>query len=104
MTFPTDASACFSATAAVLLANKSGRLVPIATNVIAVTSFSRPTKHPKIVAKSPMTAVRMPIIPRAIQKANQPPNHVQGGHMANITWNHKKSTSDEKLAHGLSAK
>lgn len=35
--------------------------MPSATNVIAVTASSRPTVQPKCDAKSPMTAVRIPI-------------------------------------------
>lgn len=84
VTLPMDASAYFSETAAVLLANKSGRLVPSATNVKAVTSFFRPIRHPNMVARSPTTAVKRPIIPRATPNVTQPPAHEQGGHIAKI--------------------
>ena len=90
VTLPTAASACFSLIAAHLLANKSGRLVPSATKVMAVTSALRPIRQPNIVARSPTITVRSPIIPRATQNVNQPPNHVQGGQTANITCKKNK--------------
>uniref|UniRef100_A0A1I8ITU7 Cyclic nucleotide-binding domain-containing protein n=1 Tax=Macrostomum lignano TaxID=282301 RepID=A0A1I8ITU7_9PLAT len=40
-----------------------GRLVPRATKVMAVTASVRPTVQPKLDAKSPMTAVSMPMTP-----------------------------------------
>lgn len=43
---PMAASAPVSCKAAVLLANVSGRLVPMAMIVIPVTLFFRPTTHP----------------------------------------------------------
>lgn len=85
VTFPTDASAYFSFTAAVLLANKSGRLVPRATNKMAVASDLSPTKQPNTVAKSPTMAVTRPIIAKATTNVNQPPSQVQGGTIAKIT-------------------
>lgn len=85
VTFPTEASAYFSFTAALRLAKRSGRLVPNATKVIAVTSFLSPIKHPNMVAMSPTIAVRIPIMPNITKNANQPPYHVTGGTMANNT-------------------
>ena len=65
VTLPIELSAVFSWAAACLLANKSGTLVPTATKVIAVTVSGNPTRHPKIEARSPMIAVRNPIILKA---------------------------------------
>ena len=53
--FPRLASAVSSLVAAVLLANVSGRLVPSATKVMAVTASFRPTTHPNRPAISPTT-------------------------------------------------
>ena len=50
---PREESAYLSFCAATLLANVSGRLVPRATMVIAVTESFRPTVHPKNEARSP---------------------------------------------------
>ena len=83
---PIELSAVFSFTAAALLANVSGMLVPKATSVIAVTVVSKPIKHPNIVARSPTTAVNKPIIPKEHQNVNQPPaTDVGGTHRANKT-------------------
>ena len=49
-----------------------GRLVPMATRVIAVTSFLSPMLHPRAVAMSPMTAVRSPIKVIEATKQGQP--------------------------------
>ena len=78
-TFPTELSAVFSIKAAVLLANVSGILVPRATRVIAVMGFGRPIKQPKIPAKSPIMAVRKPIIAREMINVGQPPRRLAGG-------------------------
>ena len=50
VTFPMALSACFSPTAAAREANVSGRDVPRATNVMAVTLSFRPTRQPKMPA------------------------------------------------------
>ena len=73
VTLPIELSACSSCLAACILANKSGKLVPSATNVMAVTVGFRPIKHPKMDAKSPTMAVRIPIIVKDTKKASQPP-------------------------------
>lgn len=62
VTLPMALSAVFSATAAVLLAKVSGNEVPRATNVMAVTVGFRPTRQPKMEAKSPTMAVNKPIM------------------------------------------
>lgn len=69
---------------AALLANKSGKLVPKATKVIAVTSGSNPMRHPKTFAKSATMAVRSPIQQRETMKQSHPPQMVAGGISANI--------------------
>lgn len=46
---------------------------------------SRPTKHPKIVARSAMMAVMNPMPTREIMKHNQPPKIVGGGIKENST-------------------
>ena len=99
VTLPMELSAVFSWVAACLDANRSGTEVPSATKVMAVTLSSTPTRQPKMVAKSPITAVRMVMKPRAIQKASQPPKMDGGATQANricarriLTWsgNHVK--------------
>ena len=87
VTLPMQLSAYFSFAAAVLLANRSGRLVPRATNVMAVAASSRPTRQPKMEARSPMMAVRPPMKARATKKQIQPPElrNEGGGIHANIT-------------------
>ena len=70
--------------AACLLAKRSGTLVPMATKVIAVTLSFKPTRHPKIVAKSPTMAVRHPIATRDTKKDNHPPQRLVGGMKAKI--------------------
>ena len=50
-----------------------GKLVPKATNVIAVTLSLRPTVQPKEEATSPTTPVRRPMTKMEIQKQSQPP-------------------------------
>ena len=84
VTLPTALSAYFSLTAAVLLANVSGREVPRATKVMAVTSGFRPTRQPKILARSPTTMTRRPIMMRETVKQSQPPAIPGGGIRANI--------------------
>jgi len=62
VTFPIAESAYYDYLAAVIEANVSGREVPSATSVIAVTDYSIPRTHPKTAATSPTTAVTKPII------------------------------------------
>lgn len=83
VTFPMELSAVFSCVAACLLANRSGKLVPKATNVMAVTLSLRPTRHPKMPAKSPIIIVNRPIILMATPNANHPPHIETGGQIAN---------------------
>jgi len=84
VTFPIELSAYFSWIAACLLANRSGKLVPKATKVIAVTLSFRPTRHPKMAAKSPTMAVSRPIMISAMKNASQPPQIDGGGTKAKI--------------------
>lgn len=86
---PIELSAVFSWLAAVLLAKRSGTLVPTATNVMAVTVSERPTKQPKMAAKSPIIAVRNPIIDSAQRNDSQPPQIEVGGTNANNTLDEK---------------
>ena len=51
-----------------------GSEVPKATNEIAVTLSLRPTVHPKWEAKSPITAVNIPIMMIETIKHAQPPH------------------------------
>ncbi len=74
-TFPTELSAVFSITAAVLLAKVSGILVPKATNVMAVMASGSPIRQPKMEARSPMMAVRNPMVAREIINVGQPPRY-----------------------------
>lgn len=73
VTFPTALSANFSAYAAAIDANVSGRDVPRATKVIAVIDGLIPRTHPKMEANSPTTAVTIPITPSAQPKQAHPP-------------------------------
>ena len=59
VTFPMAESAYFSMVAAVLLADRSVKLVP-KTNVIAVTSDSNPMRQPQMFVKSATMAVIKP--------------------------------------------
>ena len=72
--------------AAVMLAKVSGREVPTATRVMAVTASARPRVHPRTVATSATTAVIEPMKVRATQKAGQPPPHSRGGMKAKSTF------------------
>lgn len=85
VTFPMELSAFFSCWAACLLANRSGRLVPKATKVMAVTMSFKPIKQPNIPARSPMNVVKMAMKARAMIKANQPFQIEGGGTRAKIT-------------------
>merc|ERR1719161_1561301 len=57
VTFPMDASAYWSCTAAVLEAKVSGNEVPSATKVMAVIESATPIVQPRRAAMSPMIAV-----------------------------------------------
>lgn len=70
--FPIAESALSELAAAVILANVSGRDVPKATIVIAVTDSSIPSTQPSTVANSPTIAVTTPIIAREMKKAGPP--------------------------------
>lgn len=84
-----ELSAVFSLMAATLLANVSGILVPKATNVIATTVFSNPTKHPNMLARSDIKAVIKPIKMSDPIKVRYPPAMDGGGMKANKTWKSK---------------
>ena len=71
--FPTAESAFGLSLAAVMLAKVSGREVPMATNVIAVTPGFRPITHPITVAISATKAVRRPMKQMAARKQGMPP-------------------------------
>ena len=86
VTFPMAESAYYDYWAACLEAKVSGRDVPRATNVIAVTADLRPRTHPKRLANSPTIAVTKPIKARATMKANHPPPHLLGGITAKRTF------------------
>ena len=79
VTLPMALSAVLSDVAAALDAKVSGSEVPKATKVMAVTLSLRPTRHPKMPAKSPTMAVKSPIIPRETKKQGQPPPIPAGG-------------------------
>ena len=72
--------------AAVLLAKVSGREVPMATNVIAVTDSFKFRVHPRIVAASATIAVIDPMNIIATMKAAQPPYIFTGGINEKITF------------------
>ena len=79
-----ELSAVFSVVAASLLAKRFGKLVPKTTKVMAVTGSLRPIRQPKMLAKSPIVAVRRPINTRATMNVSQPPQILGGGTNANI--------------------
>jgi hypothetical protein len=94
VTFPTAASAYFSALAAAIDAKVSGREVPRATNVIAVIEGFIPRTHPNKLANSPTTAVTTPIKHKHPMKAAHPPIQWTGGikakkifHPMQMKWN-----------------
>jgi hypothetical protein len=72
VTLPIAASASSSYLAAVILAKVSGRDVPKATNVIAVTEGGTIRTHPKSVANLSTIAVTIPIMTRAPVKQAHP--------------------------------
>jgi hypothetical protein len=71
--FPIASSAYFSPAAADIDAKVSGKEVPKATKVMAVTDGLIPSTHPKTVAKFSTIAVVIPINPRDIIKQGNPP-------------------------------
>lgn len=73
VTLPIEASANSSCLAAVIEAKVSGREVPKATNVIAVTDSLMFNTHPRTVAISPITYVTAPIIIKEQTKHGYPP-------------------------------
>ena len=73
VTLPMDASALSSASAAALEAKVSGRDVPNATRVMAVTESLRPMTQPNIDARSPIMAVTAPMKMSATLKHTHPP-------------------------------
>ena len=83
---PTAESAVLDSLAAVILANVSGREVPMATNVIAVTPGLMPMTQPITFAISPTTAVRMPIKQIDATKHGSPPQMCGGGQHAKRTF------------------
>lgn len=85
-TFPTAESALSEVFAAVILAKVSGKDVPNATIVIAVTESGRGNTHPSYVAASPTIAVIIPMNTKAMVKAGYPPPQFTGGTHANITF------------------
>lgn len=66
-----------------MLANVSGREVPMATMVIALMDYGIPTAHPNRFATCSTIAVMIPIRIKAIAKAGPPLCHLQGGTIAN---------------------
>ena len=86
VTFPTAESAYLDSLAAVTLANVSGKEVPRATRVIAVTDALRPTAQPRMVATSPTSIVMIPMKVRATRKAGRPLPVEDGGIAANATF------------------
>jgi len=83
VTFPMAESAYGDVLAAVILAKVSGKEVPTATSVMAVTASSRPRVQPRTVATSATTAVIVPMNVSATKNAGQPPPHSTGGIKAN---------------------
>jgi hypothetical protein len=73
------ASAVGSCCVANLEAKVSGKEVPNATKVMAVTSFRRPTMQPKRLARSEINAVVMPTHASAYTKVPHPLNAEVGG-------------------------
>lgn len=71
--FPTAESALKLSLAAVIDAKVSGREVPMATKVMAVTPGLRPMTQPIAPATSPTIAVRRPTKQMAAMKQGMPP-------------------------------
>lgn len=79
---PTAESAPSDDLAAVILANVSGREVPRATNVMAVTASDIPKQHPNNPATSPTKNVIIPIMEIPTPNAAHPPQAWAGGMQA----------------------
>ena len=56
------------------------------TFLLPVTLFFNPTRQPNMLARSPTTAVKSPIIPRDTKKQGHPPAMPAGGINANIIY------------------
>ena len=78
-----------------LEAKVSGRLVPKATNVMAVSELSIPMTHPKRLARSPMRAVTAPIMVMATKKHIHGETKLGGGMRANRSF-HGRARSHMK--------
>mmetsp|Transcript_16483 Transcript_16483/g.51815 ORF Transcript_16483/g.51815 Transcript_16483/m.51815 type:complete len:220 (-) Transcript_16483:657-1316(-) len=89
---PMEASAQGSCCAAVIEAKVSGREVPSATSVMAVTWSGMLSTHPSSPAMSPTIAVTMPIISSEIAKQGQPPPYSAGGTKANSSFHGNDTT------------
>ena len=86
VTLPTAESAYSDDFAAVILAKVSGKDVPRATIVMAVTASGSPMTQPNKEATSPTIAVTIPMKAKATPKAGYPPPHLTGGTQANSTF------------------
>eukprot|EP00732_Lithocolla_globosa_P002316 Lithocolla_globosa_v1_NODE_1489_length_2538_cov_14.496979.p2 type:complete len:119 gc:universal NODE_1489_length_2538_cov_14.496979:427-783(+) len=75
--------------AAVRDATVSGREVPNATIVMAVTESFKPRLQPRSVAKSLIRVVTPPIMERDTTKVKYPPKNLVGGQIANKTFHGK---------------
>lgn len=84
--FPTAESANSELQAAVFDAKVSGKEVPKATKVIAVTESLMPNTHPNKVANSPTTPVTIPMNIKLTTKASHPRMILLGGINANMTF------------------
>jgi hypothetical protein len=83
VTLPIAESAVSAFLAAVIDANVSGKEVPRATNVMAVTESSIPHTHPNISAAYPTITVIPPMYARETTNAGHPPPLLIGGTVAN---------------------
>ena len=79
VTLPTAASAVSLCLAACIEANVSGKDVPKATKVIAVTYGLSPVTHPNSDANSATIAVIIPMNTSETMKASHPPHFFGGG-------------------------
>ena len=83
VTLPIAESAVGELLAADMDANVSGKDVPRATNVMAVTESLTPHTHPNTSAAYPTTTVIIPMQAKEHTKAGHPPAHLTGGTVAN---------------------
>mmetsp|Transcript_59543 Transcript_59543/g.128840 ORF Transcript_59543/g.128840 Transcript_59543/m.128840 type:complete len:201 (+) Transcript_59543:409-1011(+) len=83
---PMELSAVISLLAAVIDAKVSGKLVPKATNVIAVMPSGMPMVQPSRLAMSLVMAVTMPTIARAEKNVAQPLQRSVGGTSTKIPF------------------